>query len=76
MRDVAGNPRYRTHKTQIEQLEMGPENYKFKIKGEYFYKTVYSGDSELRFTCTVSKALTADQWATDSFDSVCVGGCS
>jgi hypothetical protein len=76
MGSAMGKPRYRPHKTQIEQLETGPENYKFTIKGEYFYKTVSSGDNELRFTCTVSKALTAEQWTTNSFDSVCIGGCS
>jgi hypothetical protein len=76
MRSAVGNPRYRNNKTQIKQLETGPENYKFAIKGEYFYKGAYSGDSELRFTCTVSKALGADQWTTDSFESICIGGCS
>jgi hypothetical protein len=76
MKDVAGNPRYRQAKTRISEDQSGPENFKYTVYGEYFYKTVYSGDTELSFTCSISKHIDADDWTTDAFDSVCVGGCS
>lgn len=75
MPDVAGNPRYRKHKTEIEQVHSGPEEFEFTVKGEYFFKAFDSGDSELRFTCTIAKSIEDEQWTTVEFDSVCVGGC-
>ncbi len=73
--DSGVTPRYRQHKTQIETLQAGPENYAFSVKGEYFYKGIYSGDSELKFDCSVSKTPEAESWTTVSFDSRCIGGC-
>jgi hypothetical protein len=73
MEDVAGNPRFRIHKAVIEQTESGPELYEFAIYGEYFYKTHYSGDHEMRFDCTVSQKPGTDQWVMEEFDYVCVG---
>ena len=72
MSDVVGNPRYRSHKAVIEQLESGPV-YKWSVYGEYFYKTYYSGDHELRFDCTVHKTDSSEAWVTDRWDTVCVG---
>ncbi len=76
MYDIAGNPRYRQAKTQITQEQSGPDDFKFTVYGKYFYKTFQAGDSELRFTCSISKSIDADDWINDFFDFVCVGGCS
>ena len=67
--------RYRQHKTKIETLQAGPEDYAFAVYGEYFYKSVYSGDAELKFNCKVSKTPGADTWTMVAFDSKCIGGC-
>ncbi len=75
MPDVAGNPRYRNNKSEIEQTVAGPDEFEFTVKGEYFFKAFDSGDSELRFTCTIAKALEDEQWTLVEFDSVCIGGC-
>lgn len=72
---VAGNPGYRSHKSQIEQVKSGPEVFEFTVKGEYFFKVMDTGDSEMRFTCTIAKNLEDEQWTTLAFDSICVGGC-
>ncbi len=76
MPDFVGNPRYRVAKSKIDQVKAGPELFEFKVQGEYFFKAFDSGDSELRFTCQISKKPADEQWTTVAFDSVCVGGCT
>ncbi len=75
MPEFVGNPRYRVNKTKVEQLKSGPQQFEFKIAGEYFFKALNSGDSELRFECTISKDLADEEWTTGAFNSICVGGC-
>ena len=75
MPEFVGNPRYRVAKSEIDQLQSGPDEFEFKVKGEYFFKAFNSGDSELRFTCQISKQPADEQWTTVAFNSICVGGC-
>ena len=75
MPSFVGNPRYRSHKSVIEQSKAGPEEFEFTVKGEYFFKAFENGDSELRFTCTIAKNREDEQWQTLAFNSICVGGC-
>lgn len=75
MPDIVGNPRYRTQKTDIDQSSSGPDAFEFTVKGEYFFKAFQTGDSELRFTCSIAKDLEDEKWTTVAFNSVCVGGC-
>ena len=69
MPEFVGNPRYRVAKSKVSQLKAGPELFEFEVKGEYFFKAFNSGDSELRFTCQISKSSEAEQWTTVAFDS-------
>jgi hypothetical protein len=75
MPEVAGNPRYRTQKSVIEQVKAGPDDFEFTVKGEYFFKALENGDSEMRFTCSIGKSLEDEEWTTLAFNSICVGGC-
>ena len=75
MPDTAGNPRYRKNKSEIEQRTPYPDEFEFTVTGEYFFKAIDSGDSELRFSCTIAKALEDEQWTVVDFESTCIGGC-
>ena len=75
MPEFVGNPRFRQGKKKVDVLQSGPQLFEFQIYGEYFFKAFNSGDSELRFDCTISKGQDDEEWTTVAFESICVGGC-
>jgi len=67
MKNLSGNPRYRKAASSVTLEESGGDRTFYTIRGEYFYRDIYGGENELRFTCSVAKDVGASSWRTVDF---------